>query len=123
MKGMPQLIELRRKGFKPACAYVYDDSSRLFHLSASEWHYSPNRSDGNRLYAHIQLDEVDIPERLDLRPLVGLEVHLLGFRSEARTRRLFEAMKRITPLVIAAPLESGLLIFKKETGDEFFPFP
>lgn len=118
MKGMAQLLELRRKGYKPACAYVYDDSARLFVEAASEWHYSPNRSDGNQLYARIQLDEGDQPERIDFRPLTGLEVHLLGFRSEQRTRRLFEALKRVTPALIAAPLANALLIFKKETGDE-----
>lgn len=119
MKGMNQLWELRRKGFKPACAYVYDDSARLFTDAASDWHQSPNRSDENRLYARIQLDESDQPERVDFRPLTGLEVHLMGYRSDERTLRIYEAIKRVGPLLLAAPISTALMIFKKETGDEF----
>ncbi|UBB18345.1 hypothetical protein [Comamonas odontotermitis] len=118
---MAQLLDLRRKRFKPACAYVFDDNSWLFRVEADEWHSQPNRFDGSQLYAHIQIDEEDIPERIDFRPLTGLEVHLMGYRSDERTLRLYEAIKRVGPLILAAPTSTSVMIFKKETGDELHP--
>ena len=123
MKGMAQLLELRRKGYKPACAYVFDDSSWLFRVQADEWHQQGNNFDHGQLYAHIQLDEDDLPERIDFRPLTGLEVHLMGYRSEERTIRLYDAIKRSGPQILAAPLSNAVKIFTKETGDELHPHP
>lgn len=121
MKGMAQLLELRRKGYKPACAYVFDDSSWLFQVHADEWHQQGNSFDRGQLYAHIQLDETDLPERIDFRPLTGLEVHLMGYRSDERTIRLYEAIKRSGPQILAAPISNAVKIFTKETGDDLFP--
>ena len=123
MKGMAQLLELRRKGYKPACAYVFDDSSWLFRVQADEWHQQGNNFDHGQLYAHIQLDETDMPERIDFRPLTGLEVHLMGYRSEERTNRLYDCIKRSAPQILAAPLSNAIKIFTKETGDELHPHP
>lgn len=123
MNGMAQLLDLRRKGFKPACACVYDDSSPLFKEAAQTWRKAPNRSAGGVLHARIQLDETDLPERIDFRPLTGLEVHLMGFRGDERIQRLYEAIKRISPQLLAAPTSTSVMIFKKETGDELHPNP
>lgn len=122
MNGMAQLWELRRKGFKPACVCVYDDDSSLLTRAAEDWHRSPNRHAGSSLFARIQMDATDLPERVDFRPLTGLEVHVLGFRSEERTRRIYEAVKRINPILIAAALSDAVMIFRKETGDELHSY-
>lgn len=122
MKGMAQLLALRRKGFKPVCVSVYDDSSELLAVAAKEWHASPNCHAGSTLFARIQLDESDLPEHIDFRPLTGLEVHVLGFRSEERTRRIYEAVKRINPVLIAAAMSDAVMIFKKESGDELHSY-
>lgn len=122
MNGMVQLWELRRKGFKPCCVNIYDDSSPILVSHAQEWHFHPNRFDGGALYARIQLDESDLPERIDFRPLTGLEVFVNGLRNEDRTRRIYEAVKRINPVLIAAALSDAVMIFRKETGDEFHSY-
>lgn len=122
MNGMAQLLQLRRKGYKPACACIYDDSSVLFTSAAKEWPACPNKHAGNQLFARIQLDEADQPEQIDFRPLTGLEVYLLGFRGDDRTTRIFNAVKRVNPALLAAGLSGALMIFKKETGDEFHSY-
>jgi hypothetical protein len=69
MRGHQDLIALRRKGVKPPLVWL-----------------SCGRSDGLRrhreetgaLGEHIEIDEGDIIERLDLRCLVGLAVDVSG---------------------------------------------
>lgn len=120
MRGMSQLLELRRKGYKPACAYVFDDSSWLVRVHSDEWHMQGNAFSGGLLFANIQIEAEEMPERIDFRPLRGLEVHILGFRGDGRTFRLYEAIKRSEPSLLAAQMSDGLRIYKREDGDGLF---
>ncbi|GAB2471941.1 hypothetical protein GCM10027082_24320 [Comamonas humi] len=109
---------MRRLGYKPAAAFVTDASDKLSILNAERWQDEPNRFDQGRFYAEIQLDEADVPEQVDFRPLVGLDVHIHGFRSDSRTTRIFNVIKRIKPALLIAILDQGHLFFTKEIGDE-----
>ena len=59
--------------------------------AVATWHQEPNPYTG-RYHARLRLTTDDIPEALDLRCIVGLEVHMDCQRSPARARRLFDAL-------------------------------
>lgn len=87
MTGDHALREMRRARRVPRCVWVTDgDDSR-----ARDWNAEPNHTDQQR-HAVISLAAGDIPEALDLRCCVGLEVHVAGDRGEARARRLHNAL-------------------------------
>lgn len=120
MKGIDQLLKLRRKGFKPAAAFVADSDDAFTAEFASSW---LDEQKGNpALHAQIQIEAADTPERLDFRALIGLPVHVYGWRSDDRTVRLYEAIKQYQPeLVLTVLSNKTLMIYRKETGDELHP--
>ena len=85
MNGHQPLIELRRRRLTTPAVFVTDGAVE-FNLDRN-WTHPVWGSD----FAHVRIDEADIPEALDLRFAVGLNVHLDGRRGEARAQRLHHA--------------------------------
>ena len=71
--------------------WVEDDDARMTRQMASDWQEEVNVVD-RQFHAHLHVAAGDIPEALDLRCAVGLQVHLSSARGEARQRRLFNAL-------------------------------
>lgn len=101
MTGHDALLKLRRAGMKPACVWVFDDDSQVSIVAARDWHKEPNAF-AEKLYAHIHLTALDIPETLDFRPLVGLRVHMNCDRGEVRARRVFDSLAAAKPAFLIA---------------------
>lgn len=102
MNGHQQIIAMRRDGRKPVAVWITDG----FDPMANKWHLEPNCMDG-RMYASVQVESLDIPEALDLRFLVGMNVHVAGDRENSRTRRLYAS-------VVAAKPRLAICIFDAE---------
>lgn len=116
MTGHQQLLEMRRKGFKPKGVFVVDGVA----LNAHDWHRQPNSYSG-QLHAEIQIDERDMPESLDLRVLYGLPVWLQGERGDARTLRVFDAICAAKPFAVGTVLSNSLIRFTPEHGKFHHP--
>lgn len=101
MTGHDALLKLRRAGLKPACVWVLDDDEPTSLRMARDWHTEPNTV-AQKFFAHIQLAQTDIPESLDFRPLVGLQVHLRCARGKARARRVFNSLAAAEPAFLIA---------------------
>lgn len=88
MTGADALRAMRRSvGQVPIAVWITDgDEPR-----AQDWHEERNCIDGH-YHAAIGLTTNDIPETLDLRCVVGLEVHLSAERGEPRARRLHDVL-------------------------------
>ncbi|WP_343633728.1 hypothetical protein [Roseateles sp.] len=84
MKGLTQLIETRRRGFKPAHVVIQDDD---FDPLMPHW---------------MQVEARDIPERTDLRAVVGCWVTVNGRDVEQVKRWATAAMAAGASTVIAA---------------------
>lgn len=91
MNGHQALLAMRRARQVPRCVWVEDDDARMTRQMASDWHEEPNVVD-RQMHAHLHISETDIPEALDLRCVVGLQVHLSSVRGSDRQRRLFNAL-------------------------------
>lgn len=87
MNGHQALRDLRRIHRVPRCVWITDGPD----VRARDWHEEPNCTDQQR-HAVIEIAEHDIPEALDFRCCVGLEVHVSGERGEARAKRLHAAL-------------------------------
>ncbi len=83
MKGMPHLIETRRRGFKPAQVAIGDDDFQAEH---PYW---------------MQMEPQDIPERIDLRAVVGLWVTVHGWDGAMVQRWARAAMAAGASTVVA----------------------
>ena len=81
MRGMDRLIAMRMRGVKPAAVWLDD-------LDVQDG-YGAAKGDN----MHIAVEPMDRPESLDLRPLVGLEVHIHADRGESRARALFSGAR------------------------------
>jgi len=87
MNGHEALRAMRHNHRTPRCVWITDgDDTR-----AKDWHEEPNHVDQQR-HAVITLAAGDIPEAMDLRCCVGLEVHVAGDRGESRARRIHNAL-------------------------------
>jgi hypothetical protein len=87
MNGHQALIAMRRDRRVPRCVWVTDgDDPR-----AKDWDDEINHADQRR-HAVIELAASDIPEALDFRCVVGLEVHVSAERGVARATRIHEAL-------------------------------
>lgn len=85
MNGHQQLIAMRRTGFVPPAVFVIDgpaDMNLDNRWTDDLWGSS---------FAHVRIDERDMPEALDLRFAVGLQVHIDGLRGDERAKRLHDA--------------------------------
>ena len=87
MNGHEPLLTMRRSGGVPRAVWVADGEAPR----STDWHREPNCCDGE-YHAVVRIDPQDIPEVLDLRWAIGLEVHLTAERGEPRARRLHEAL-------------------------------
>lgn len=87
MNGHEPLQAMRRDRRVPRCVWITDGED----IRARDWHEEVNCVDQQR-HAVICLAESDIPEALDFRCVVGLDVHLSAERGEARARRLHAAL-------------------------------
>lgn len=87
MNGHEPLLTLRRGGGAPRAVWVADGESPR----ARDWHRERNCCDGE-WHAVVRIDATDIPEVLDLRWAIGMEVHLSAERGESRARRLHQAL-------------------------------
>lgn len=101
MTGHEPLLQMRRSGVKPDCAWVMDDDAPDNLVTARSWHESPNEFT-HKYQAHIHTKAADIPEALDLRCLVGLQVHLICARGADRCKRLFDAIAAAKPALLIA---------------------
>lgn len=115
MNGHQPLLEMRRSGIKPACVWVLDDDSDLSKEYAANWQNSPNEI-VQKLYAHVRIDERDLPEAIDFRFLVGMTVHLESSRGEARSMRLFESIKKFQPSILACCHGDDVWYYAKESN-------
>lgn len=91
MIGHEPLKNLRMRGIKPKAVWVVDYPSQI----SRDWH-APVTLSGlpmDRHYPSISIEPKDRIESLDLRFLVGLEVHTSS-GNENRAKALFEACKR-----------------------------
>lgn len=109
MTGQQPLIALRRAGKKPACVWVHDDDWPMSLRGAREWHTQPNPFTG-KVFAELHIAESDMPETLDLRCLVGLQVHLMSDRGDERARRMFNAIANAEPSLLVAVI-AGEVVF------------
>lgn len=87
MKGDTALRAMRRARLVPRAVWVTDGDEPF----AGNWHEQINCCDQQR-HAVIGVAAGDIPEALDFRCVVGLDVHLSAERGEARGRRLHAAL-------------------------------
>lgn len=106
MIGYEPLLQLRRAGVQPSLVRITDGADRM----ARDWQAEVAGA-VQQYHAHIQIDQTETPEALDLRAVVGLVVMLTGERSEARTRRLFAAVTAFKPLAAVALLANETLFF------------
>jgi hypothetical protein len=101
MTGHDALLKLRRAGRKPACVWVLDDDHPASAQIARDWHLEPNPYAG-KVFAHIRLVDTDIPESLDFRPLIGLQVHMTCSRGPDRAKRVFDSLAAAEPVFLIA---------------------
>lgn len=87
MNGHEPLQEMRRDRRVPRAVWITDGED----IRARDWHEEVNCIDEQR-HAVIRIAPDDIPEALDFRCVVGLEVHVSAERGEARARRLHQAL-------------------------------
>lgn len=87
MTGHEALRALRRAHRVPRCVWITDGED----VRARDWQDEPNSADSQR-HAVITLAASDIPEAMDFRCCVGLEVHIAGERGEARAKRIHNAL-------------------------------
>lgn len=106
MTGYSPLLELRRARVQPSLVRITDGADPF----VKDWH-GQVASRLRQYHAHIQVEQQDTPEALDLRALIGLVVMVAGERTEDRTRRLFEAVKASKPLAAIALLKNETLLF------------
>lgn len=87
MNGHEALRAMRYAKRAPRCVWITDGED----IRAKDWDDEVNHADQQR-HAVIELNAGDIPEAMDFRCLVGLEVHIAGERGEARATRLHNAV-------------------------------
>lgn len=87
MNGHQPLQTMRRAHRVPRCVWITDGDD----IRSRDWHQEPNCTDQQR-HAVLSLAESDIPETIDFRCVIGLEVHLAAERGESRARRLHAAL-------------------------------
>lgn len=87
MNGHEPLQAMRRVHRVPRCVWITDGDD----IRSRDWQEEPNAADQQR-HAVISIAAADIPETIDFRCVVGLEVHLAAERGEARAKRLHAAL-------------------------------
>lgn len=115
MTGHENIVVMRRQGFRPSAVWVTDTDARHCVQTAKDWHREPASKTGE-LLPEVVLSATDVPEQLDFRFLVGLQVHASSHRSEERARRLFQAIQAYHPAVLVAVLDGKTELFRRSHG-------
>lgn len=114
MRGHEPLIEMRRAGVRPnVAAWVSDNDDPLDRWFSRNWH---GYDLGTGLQPHIAVDDTDVIEVLDFRCLRGLIVHLHADRSDDRAKRLFAAIRKVGPKVLACCRKTEIWIYRNDEG-------
>ena len=109
MTGHENILVMRRKGYAPAAVWVTDTDAPLAVACAKDWHRKTNAYT-QQFCPQVVLSAGDTPEAMDFRFLVGLQVHSRSDRGNDRETRLFEAIKKANPAVLAAVLNGQTTI-------------
>lgn len=112
MTGHQPLLALRRAGQHPSSVWLTDG----FEPAASDWQLYPWRDLPGEYLPAIRVDETDIVDALDLRFVVGLNVHVRGDRGDRRLRRLYAAVVDAKPARAIAVLPTETLIYEAPHG-------
>jgi hypothetical protein len=115
MTGHEPLLRMRRAGKRPQCVMVYDDDATICVQAAAQWHEQPNPY-AQRFFACIRMTREDIPETLDLRCVVGLEVHLDCQRSESRAKRVFDALVKAGAAAVVSVQGNDVWLHRRAHG-------
>ena len=111
MIGHEKLFAMRRRGVRPVAVWVDDSDSPLIRDMAREWHLSVFGA--RPMFGQIVLAHSDVPEVVDWRCIVGMEVHVSSDRSISRCARIFDAVKAAQPLVVAAVIDGQVQIYRR----------
>ena len=87
MRGHEALIEMRRNRIKPSMVFIFDDDY------LPNWHVVGD-------YPEISVPE-ERPDRLDLRFLIGLSVHISA-STKKRAQDLFDACEKAGAAIVVA---------------------
>jgi NCAIR mutase (PurE)-related protein len=113
MTGDKQLVAMRRARRVPRAVWITDSDDTYARETARSWHLHPNTADGS-LHAHLRFDAADIPQALDLRCLIGLEVHIACDRGTARAHRVFEAVKSAGAVAVIALINDEVKLHRRQ---------
>lgn len=116
MRGHEPLLAMRRQGkLSSRNVCVCDGDLEIDIYLANRWHEVPSSATG--LYEpHVVIEEKDIPENLDLRFCIGLNVHLTAYRGEERAQRLFKALREAKPELLGCQMGLVVWYYSKEIG-------
>lgn len=88
MTGHQPIIAMRLAKVRPESVFL----SNVTYMT-DDWHLYRNPWT-KQFNAQVAILDTDKVNQLDLRFLVGLQVHVTGFESMARTQEVFEAVKK-----------------------------
>jgi hypothetical protein len=88
-----------------------DDDSAATRQIASDWQTFPNAF-SEKYHAHIRLNADDVPEAMDFRCLIGLQVHVSSVRGVDRQKRIFDAVAAAGPDLVLAAQGDDLWVHK-----------
>ncbi|MGU3629859.1 hypothetical protein [Comamonas sp. C24C] len=112
MRGHQPILDMRRCGYAPSSAvFVSDTECPMEAWNARNWHGLANDP-----LPTVLIEAADALEQLDFRFAVGLPVSLMCLRGEERAKRLFAAIRRAGPSVLACSMGNEVWVFKKEEG-------
>lgn len=110
MTGHQPLLALRRAGCHPSSVWIADG----IEPACVDWQKHPWHGIPGEFLPSVRIDEEDIVDALDLRFVVGLNVHVRGDRGERRLRRLYAAVVEAKPARAIAVLQSETLIYEAQ---------
>ncbi|MGN1057202.1 MAG: hypothetical protein ACI4QS_10875 [Comamonas sp.] len=114
MRGHQPLVDMRRAGMLPGPAvWVEDVDCPLGNWLSRNWH---GLTTDGKAQPHIVVDDTDVIEVLDFRCLRGLIVHLRADRSDDRAKRLFSAIRKVQPKVLACVRGTETWLYRNEEG-------
>jgi hypothetical protein len=111
MTGMETVIALRRERVIPGCVFLA--------LTPKGWRNESPLSRYGNVTVHVEAHES--LNDLDLRPLVGLYVHVTDFTADAaRHRRLAKLVADVNPRLLVMPVgdgEQGAIVYRRTAGE------
>ncbi len=111
MRGHQPILDMRRGGFAPtSTVFVSDTECPMEAWNARNWQGLTDPM------PTVVIEASDALEQLDFRFAVGLHVSLMCQRGEERAKRLFAAIRKAGPCVLACAMGNEVWVFKKEEG-------